>query len=235
MAVKPGAVEAEHMVPVGVLAHHFDNIEQQRGAARLGMWMFLVTEVLFFGGVFVAYAAYRIWYPHDFEAGSSKLNVLIASINSLILLTSSLTCTLAIHAAQTGNRKQMVRMLAVSAALGLAFLGFKAVEYTQDYHENLIPGPSFNSSEFEHEGANPQRVQLFFLFYYFMTGLHVIHLAVGVGLLIWLTVLAQKGWIPPERYVVVEVTGLYWHFVDLMWMFLLPLLYLAGSHHSLHF
>jgi cytochrome c oxidase subunit 3 len=126
-------------------------------------------------------------------------------------------------------------MLALSALLGLGFLGFKAVEYTQDYYEGLIPGPSFNSSEFVAEGANPQRVQLFFLFYYFMTGLHVLHLAVGVGLLIWLTVLAQKGWLPPERYVTVEVTGLYWHFVDLMWMFLLPLLYLAGHHESLHF
>jgi cytochrome c oxidase subunit 3 len=215
----------------GVLAHHFDNIEQQRSAGRLGMWMFLVTELLFFGGIFSAYAAYRIWYPADFEAGSSKLNVWIATINSLLLLTSSLTITLAIYAARQGRREAMLRNLMLTALLGIGFLGFKAVEYSADFEEHLVPGPSFNtSSEFWAPEVNTQRVQLFFLFYYCMTIIHVIHLAVGIALVLWLYGRARSGWITPERFHVVEVTSLYWHFVDLMWLFLLPLLYLAGTH-----
>jgi cytochrome c oxidase subunit 3 len=213
-----------------VLAHHFDNIEQQRASARLGMWMFLATEMMFFGGLFVAYTAYRIWYPEAFEAGSSKLNVLIAGINTFFLLTSSLTFTLAVVATKANNRKQQARMLALTALLGLAFLGMKAVEYTQDFHENLVPGSHFNNEEFAKEGVNPYRVQLFFMFYYIMTGFHVAHLAVGIGLVIWLFGYSVNNRIPPERYNLVEVTCLYWHFVDLAWMFLLPLLYLAGAH-----
>jgi cytochrome c oxidase subunit 3 len=214
-----------------VLAHHFDNIEQQRGTGRLGMWMFLVTELLFFGGIFTAYAAYRIWYPVDFEAGSSKLNVAIATINSFLLLTSSLTITMAIYAARQGRRQVMLNLLLWTALLGIAFLGFKAYEYYSDWEEHLIPGRYFNTSaEFWGPEVNPYRVQLFFLFYYCMTIIHVIHLIVGIGLVLWLYERGRAGWITPERFHVVEITSLYWHFVDLMWLFLLPLLYLAGKH-----
>jgi cytochrome c oxidase subunit 3 len=214
----------------GVLAHHFDDIEQQRRACRLGMWLFLATEVLFFGGIFAAYAAYRLWYPAEFAAGGSSLNVLIAGINSVILLTSSLTITLAIHATRDGHQKAAARLLLLTTLLGVAFLGFKAREYFVDYEERLIPGPSFNSEEFAHQGLIPARVQLFFMFYYCMTGIHVIHLAVGVGFVGWLWSLAAAGQIQAERYNLIEVTSLYWHFVDLMWFFLVPLLYLAGPH-----
>lgn len=221
----------------GALAHHFDDLEQQHGAARLGMWMFLGTEVLFFGGVFVAYTAYRIWYPADFEAASSKLNILIATINSLILLTSSLTITFAIYAARAGRTKALRGFLLATWLLGTAFLAFKAREYYLDYEEHLIPGPSFAKHEFEGmringEEVSPARVQLFFMFYYSMTGIHVLHLIVGVGLVMWLWGRARQGDLLGDRYISVEITSLYWHFVDLVWLFLVPLLYLAGPHNT---
>lgn len=230
----------------GVMAHHFDTLEQQHGAQRLGVWVFLVTEVLFFGAIFAAYTAYRIWYPAEFEAGSSKLNVLIAGINSLLLLTSSLTITLAIHAAHEGRQDALKRFLMITSLLAIAFLGLKAREYYLDYEEHLIPGKLFETptaagtsptEEFEEMNVNPRQVQLFFMFYYCMTGLHVLHMIVGVGLILWLYLLAKRGFFKPkERYVSVEVTSLYWHFVDMMWFFLVALLYVAGSHttHQLH-
>jgi cytochrome c oxidase subunit 3 len=259
----------------GVLAHHFDTMEQQQGAARLGMWMFLVTEVLFFGGIFVAYTAYRIWYPKDFEAGSSRLNILIGTINSLLLLTSSLTITLAIHAAHEGRQDALRQWLLVTIGLGLLFLGFKTREYQLDFEEHLIPGRLFNqapaghgharddknatgtegsprgptesanaartdleepgspAAEFRAKGVNPARVQLFFVFYYCMTGLHVLHMVVGIGLIAWLYHLARKNYfVPQDRFIYVEVTSLYWHFVDMIWFFLMALLYCAGPHSS---
>jgi cytochrome c oxidase subunit III len=224
----------------GVMAHHFDTLEQQQGAHRLGIWLFLVTEVLFFGGIFVAYTAYRIWYPKEFEAGSGKLNVLIAGINSLLLLASSLTITLAIHAAHEGRQAALKCYLLITISLAVAFLGFKAREYYLDYQEHLIPGKLFETpveggkspaAEFEEEGANPRQVQLFFMFYYCMTGFHVLHMIVGIGLIGWLYILAKRGFFKPkERYVSIEVTSLYWHFVDMMWFFLVALLYVAGPH-----
>jgi cytochrome c oxidase subunit III len=224
----------------GALAHHFDSMEQQQGSARLGMWAFLVTEVLFFGGIFVAYTAYRLWYPVEFEIGSSKLNVLIGGINSFLLLTSSLTITLAIHAAQEVRQADLKKWLLVTIGLALTFLCFKAREYYLDYQEHLIPGRLFETptegglspaEEVAKESANPNQVQLFFLFYYCMTGLHVLHMLVGIGLIAWLYFLAKRNYFRfSERYVYVEVTSLYWHFVDLIWFFLMALLYCAGHH-----
>jgi cytochrome c oxidase subunit III len=228
----------------GVLHHHFDNIEQQKGTHLLGMWAFLVTEAMFFGGVIAAYTAYRIWYPKDFEAASSKLNVLIAGINSILLLTSSFTITLAIHAAQKCDRKALMRYLFITAFLGIAFLGFKAREYYNDYREHLIPGSMFKTAaedgktpteEFTHEGVNPARVQLFYMFYYCMTGLHVLHMIVGIGIMLWLLHLARTGFFHhPDRATSVEVTSLYWHFVDMVWFFLVAILYCAGPHDLSH-
>jgi cytochrome c oxidase subunit 3 len=240
MAVEPSVLAPQAPVahaghgPHGTHAHHFDNWEQQRGAERLGMWMFLATEVLFFGGVMAAYTVYRLWFPVEFEAGSSRLNVLIAGINSVLLLTSSLTITLAIYAAKAGRRRDLRRYLGLTILLGLAFLGFKAVEYTTDYREGLIPGPNFTRDGWASPDLNLYRVQLFFIFYYVMTGLHVIHMLAGIGVLIYLYVRAARDDIAPDKYVAIEVTSLYWHFVDIVWMFLLPLLYLAGTHHGLH-
>ncbi len=228
----------------GVLHHHFDTIEQQKGSHMLGMWAFLVTEAMFFGGVMAAYTAYRIWYPKDFEAASSKLNVAIAGINSFLLLLSSFTITLAIHAAQRCDRKWLMRYLMLTALLGIGFLGFKAREYYNDYREHLIPGAMFTTAaedgkvpgeEFKHEGANPARVQLFYMFYYSMTGLHVLHMVVGISIILWLWHLARTGFFHhPDRATSVEVTSLYWHFVDMVWFFLVAILYCAGPHDLSH-
>jgi len=240
----------------GALKHHFEDIEQQRGAERLGMWMFLATEVLFFGGVFLAYTVYRIWYPKDWAAASSQLNVLVAGINTVLLLTSSLTITFAIRAAQLGNRKALMNFLAITGLLGAGFMCFKAYEYNQDYEEGLVPfcknfgeelvhdpddkdhshaaTTTFNQ-QWEKKGIAPQRIRLFMSFYFIMTGIHGLHIIIGIGAIFYLWYRAYMGWITADRYVGVEVTSLYWHLVDAIWLFLMPLLYLAGSHHSLHF
>ena len=237
----------------GALKHHFEDIEQQRGAERLGMWMFLATEILFFGGIFMAYTIYRFMYARDFADISGRLNVLVAGINTLLLLTSSMTMMFAIRAAQLGRRKQLMNMLLISALLGAGFMGFKAYEYSQDYHEGLMPWMSnFGQVPIhdpDHPGSpdktlneqwaakdvSPNRVRLFMTFYFIMTGIHGLHLIIGIGVILYLWVRAYLGWITPDRYVAVEVTSLYWHLVDAIWLFLMPLLYLAGPHHSLHF
>lgn len=250
-----------------IVAHHFNNLRQQQSSVRLGMWLFLVTEVLFFAGIICAYTCYRIWYPIEFEAGSSALNPWIAGVNSFLLLTSSLTMSLAIRSAYSGSKSGLKLWLATTILLGSTFLCFKAREYYNDYVEGLVPNPQKvqrlsdsgvplpgNESVFgqklkaaleekhyykEHpeklEEINFDRAQLFFIFYYSMTGLHVVHMIVGLGLLSWQFLLASLGFFAPkERYVYVEVLGLYWHFVELVWIFLLPLLYMAGHHHLDH-
>jgi cytochrome c oxidase subunit 3 len=240
-------------VGAGALKHHFEDIEQQRGAERLGMWMFLATEILFFGGIFLAYTIYREKYARDFADISGRLNVLVAGINTLLLLTSSLTMMFAIRAVQLGDRRALMRNLAFTAILGSGFMGFKAYEYAQDYEEGLVPWASNFGKEkvhdpeshgaadrtlleqWEEKGVSPQRVRLFMTFYFVMTGIHGLHLIIGIGCILYLWVRAYLGWLTPDRYVAVEVTSLYWHLVDGIWLFLMPLLYLAGPHHSLHF
>lgn len=242
------------------VAHHFNNILQQQATVRLGMWLFLITEVLFFGGAFCAYTVYRVWFPREFEAGSAALNVGIASVNTFLLLTSSLTITLAIRSAYHASQSGLKVWLMATIILGSMFLGLKGREYYLDYEEGLIPTgatmwvqekdearntyemvekPVFavnvekvlHKEHFDTHAINMARVQLFFIFYYVMTGLHVIHMIIGLGLLIWQYILASMGFFKfGERYVYIEVMSLYWHFVDMVWMFLLPLLYLCGPH-----
>ena len=229
-------MSAEHPL----LAHHFDDIEQQRGAETLGMWVFLATEVLIFGGLFTGYFVYRSWYPRDFEAVSARLNVLIGAVNTVVLLTSSLTMALSVYAVRTGRQRMLLHGLTLTAVLGTAFLVLKAVEYYADYRDGLVPNTApFDAPEHQREWAeaqvSPQKVILFLMFYYVMTGLHAVHLTVGIGLMAWLIVRARGGTLSPERYVPVEVCGLYWHFVDVVWIFLLPLLYLTGTHHPADF
>jgi cytochrome c oxidase subunit III len=216
-----------------ILAHHFENLEQQRETETFGMWLFLATEILIFGALITAYAIYRVRYPHDFEAASSKLNVLIGSINTIVLLSSSLTMVLSAHAVRTGQQKMLLTCLTLTIVLGGTFLGLKALEYYLDYKENLVPGLAFEPGEWMAlmPPVNPQRVKLMLVFYYIMTGLHAVHMLVGMGLLVWLIARARRGTLTPVSYMAVEVVGLYWHFVDIVWIFLLPLLYLTGTHH----
>ncbi len=212
-----------------VLAHHFEDLEQQHEAAALGMWAFLATEVLVFGALFIGYASYRALYPDAFARASAHLNVWIAGSNTIILLASSLTMALAVYGAQVGRRGLLTACLVLTALLGTAFMVLKAVEYSLDYRDHLVPGLAFRTEAWE----QPQQVQLFLLFYYIMTGLHALHLTIGIAVVAVVAVLAWLGRFTAQYYSPVEVTGLYWHFVDVIWIFLLPLLYLIGSHTQL--
>jgi cytochrome c oxidase subunit 3 len=211
------------------LAHHFRDQRQQHAAATLGMWIFLATEVMVFGALFTGYTAYRAKYPQEFAAASGELNLTLGAINTVVLLTSSLTMALAVRGAQVGQRKLLVNALVLTALLGTAFLVIKGFEYREDFDKNLVPRLAFQEMEWTAEGLNPQQVQLFLLFYYIMTGLHALHLIIGIAIILILAVAAARGQFSPGYYSPVEVGGLYWHFVDVVWIFLLPLLYLIGT------
>ena len=208
------------------LAHHFDDMEQQREASSLGMWLFLVTEVMFFGGMFTTYMVYRTFYPEAFAGASHHLNLVLGGTNTLVLICSSLTMALAVVGAQTGNRKMQVCFLVLTILLGLTFLGIKGVEYYHKFEEHLVPGPNFRYPE----GHHGLQMQLFFSIYFAMTGMHALHMVIGIGVLTVLLFLASRGRFTPEYHSPMELTGLYWHFVDIVWIFLFPLLYLIERH-----
>jgi cytochrome c oxidase subunit 3 len=205
------------------LAHQFDDPAQQHEASSLGMWAFLLTEIMFFGGLFVGYTVYRTAYPAGFIAGSQHLDVLLGTINTAVLISSSLTMALSVHAAQVGHRQLLTRFVLLTMLLGLVFLGIKGYEYWHKYHESLVPGIRFS-----YDGPYPSQVQLFLVCYFLMTGLHALHMVIGLGMLTILAVLAWRGAFSPAYSTPVELIGLYWHFVDIVWIFLYPLLYLLG-------
>ena len=207
------------------LAHQFDSLGQQTEAATLGMWVFLVTEVLFFGGLFLTYAVYRSFYPAAFSAASHELDILLGGINTAVLITSSLTMALAVHAAQLGQRRLLMIFLVVTMVLGTVFLGIKAVEYYHKFAEHHVPGATF---QFERE--HQRHAQIFFSLYFIMTGLHAVHMIIGIAVLLVMWVWAWRGSITADYAAPIEISGLYWHFVDIVWIFLFPLLYLIGRH-----
>jgi cytochrome c oxidase subunit 3 len=200
-------------------------MEQQRDASSLGMWVFLVTEILFFGGLFLAYTVYRAQYPLAFAEASRHLDITLGTFNTAVLIVSSLTMALAVYSAALGRRKAIIAFLLATMALGGVFLGVKAVEYAHKFHDHLVPGPGFRFP-----GADARQVEMFFSLYFAMTGLHAAHMIIGIGLLTVLVLQARKGRYGPEYHTPVEVSGLYWHFVDIVWIFLFPLLYLIGRH-----
>jgi cytochrome c oxidase subunit 3 len=216
---------AAHAPHHPALAHHFDDLGQQQEAATLGMWVFLLTEILFFGGLFLVYTIYRSWYPEAFAAASHHLDIPLGTINTAVLIASSLTMALAVHAAQLNWRRGIMIFIVLTMILGGVFLGIKAVEYSHKFHEHLVPGALF---QFEAEHVRP--AQIFFSLYFMMTGLHALHMLIGMGLMIWMFVWAHNGTLGDGYYSPVEVVGLYWHFVDIVWIFLFPLLYLIGRH-----
>lgn len=216
---------SEHTDAIVTHAHQFDDLRQQQESATLGMWVFLVTEIMFFGGLFAAYAVYRSAYHDRFAAGSHHLNIVLGAFNTAVLILSSLTMAMAVHSAQTGRRKALVRFLLLTMLLGSVFLGVKAYEYHHKWEEHLVPG-----IHFAYEGPGAPEVQLFFFFYFGMTGMHALHMVIGLGLLTYLALKARAGAFPPQYYNPVEAIGLYWHFVDIVWIFLFPLLYLIGRH-----
>jgi cytochrome c oxidase subunit 3 len=221
------------------LEEQYRDLEQQHETAALGMWVFLATEVLFFGALFLGLSAYRYRYPEAFEKASEKLNWIIGGVNTLVLLVSSLTMVLAVHYAKLGRRNSLVLFLTLTALLGVSFLCLKGLEYYTDYRDNLIPGWRFNDSEWvANEGLAPDQVphvKLFLLFYWIMTGTHALHVTIGIAVVLTMLVLARRGHFSPVYYSPVDVTGLYWHFVDCVWIFLLPMLYLLGTHTSQDF
>jgi cytochrome c oxidase subunit 3 len=220
---KHAAAHADHHP---ALQHQFENLEQQAESSTLGMWIFLVTEVMFFGGLFMAYLLYRVWYPVAWAIGSLELDIYLGGINTVVLIGSSLTMALAVRAAQTGFPRATVGWLLATMTLGLTFLVIKGFEYAHKYHEHHIPGPGF-----EVEGPHASPVEIFLSLYFAMTGLHALHMVIGFGLLSVIAWMAWKRRFSPSWYTPVEMAGLYWHFVDIVWIFLFPLLYLVDRAH----
>ena len=218
------------------LQHHFEDLGQQHSSANLGMWTFLGTEVMFFGGLFTGFIVYRFIDPTAFAAACRQLDVQLGTINTFVLLTSSLTMALAVHAGQLGHAKGQVRYLLLTMLLATAFLGIKSFVYYEEYHKHLVPGPHFSTAALTiPAGATPlviKQTELFFVFYFFMTGLHAFHMIIGIGVMIWMAILASRGRFTREYHTPLELTGLYWHFVDMVWVFLFPLLYLIDLHHK---
>jgi cytochrome c oxidase subunit 3 len=207
------------------LKSHFDDLEQQFEASAFGMWLFLVTEILFFGGLFTAYLIYRTQYPAAFAGASHQLNLVLGAVNTAVLISSSLTMAMAVWGAQLGRRNTQVVFLLLTMVLGFVFLGIKSVEYAHKFQEGLVPGTGFR-----YEGSDPVHAQLFFSLYFVMTGLHALHMIIGIGIMAVLTVMAWRGRFTRAYHTPVEVSGLYWHFVDIVWIFLFPLLYLIDRH-----
>ena len=211
--------------PPHPVAHQFDDREQQFEASELGMWIFLLTEVMFFGGILVAYAIYFVSYTEAFEAASNHLSLSLGALNTVVLLSSSFTMARAVHAAQRESRESQIRWLRNTMVLGVIFLVIKAYEYASKFSEGFLPGRSFS-----YEGAQASLHELFLSFYFTLTGLHAIHMVIGIGLLFSLWIMARGDRFTSSYYTPVEMTGLYWHFVDLVWIFLFPMLYLLGRH-----
>jgi cytochrome c oxidase subunit 3 len=210
------------------LQHHFDDMHQQFDSATLGMWVFLLTEIMFFGGMFGAYTVYRTMYPAAFHTTSQFMDPMWGCINTIVLIVSSLSMALAVRAAQLGQRKALMILLWVTIFFGLCFLGVKAIEYHAHWVEQKVPGLNFTYDEY------PQyfhQAQIMFCFYFFMTGFHAVHMIVGVGIMLTMFLMAKKGTFSPQYYTPIEISGLYWHFVDIVWIFLFPLLYLIGRTH----
>ena len=235
MASSTTGTHAVHDTPAGHgahghnpnLQHHFYSMEQQLEASTLGMWLFLVTEVMFFGGMFLAYIIYRVMYPEAWILGSNHLNVPMGAANTAVLICSSLTMALAVRAAQTGNRSGQILNLILTIVFGSVFLVVKYFEYAEKFEHHLVPGPHFDMA-LEH--ANQQ--QIFFSIYFMMTGIHALHMVVGIGLMLVILAMAWRGRFSADYYTPVEMSGLYWHFVDIVWIFLFPLLYLLGAHYT---
>jgi cytochrome c oxidase subunit 3 len=301
---------AQEYHPPG-LQHHFEDMGQQQESDSIGMWMFLVQEIMFFGGLFTVYLVFRSRYPMAFAAGSNHLDAFYGGLNTLVLIVSSLTMALAVRAAQMGQRNLQVGLLILTMIFGTVFLGVKAIEYTAKYHEGIVPvaglnlktdkeladsdehsgtasvpvgrqdpNESLSTAEGERPGGHKEyknlkgdfiwddvslavqaqqggyltdaekigyfangeispakfrdKVQIFFWIYFVMTGLHAVHMIIGLGLLMWLTWKAWRGTYSADYYAPVEMSGLYWHFVDIVWIFLFPLLYLLGRHFIAH-
>jgi len=209
----------------GPLDHHFETLEQQNETCSIGMWAFLVQEVMFFGGLFACYIVFRYVYPEAYQWGSDHLDVKLGTFNTAVLIGSSLTMALGVRCAQIGQKGRTAGFILLTMLLACVFLGVKWVEYGHKFHDGLIPGVAWDPGP----GA-PNGSRTFFGLYFAMTGMHALHMIVGLVLMTFVAVRSLRGRYSPQNYIGVEVLGLYWHFVDLVWIFLFPLLYLLGRH-----
>ncbi|HEX8027602.1 MAG TPA: cytochrome c oxidase subunit 3 family protein [Vicinamibacterales bacterium] len=252
-------VDHGHAAHHPALQHHFDTMSQQKEAAVIGMWVFLLTEILFFGGLFVAYMIYRIWYFDAFAEASRRLSLFWGGLNTAVLIGSSLTMAMAVRSAQTNQRRATVNWLVLTMILGSVFLGVKVIEYSDKFANYEIPGAHYDwmyherhAAGAEHAGAEggaaeaaaggehrqlrlnedqlQRTTQLYFSLYFTMTGLHALHMIIGIGIMLVITWMAWKGKFDEHYFTPVEMAGLYWHFVDIVWIFLFPLLYLVERH-----
>jgi cytochrome c oxidase subunit 3 len=240
IATHPEQVHESHEHPP-YLRHHFATVEQQRETSSFGMWLFLLTEIMFFGGLFAAYLIYRNWYYPAFVAGSHQLSIVLGGINTVVLICSSFTMAMGVYSAELRQRKALVGWLLATILLGVAFLGIKADEYHEKWEKHHVPGLNFSVSDFTH--VNPQypldkalpldmaeKTQVYFSLYFAMTGMHALHMVIGISILIALVVRAWGGAYTEGHMTTIENFGLYWHFVDIVWIFLFPLLYLISRH-----
>ncbi len=229
------------------LRHHFETVAQQRESASFGMWLFLLTEIMFFGGLFMAYLIFRNWFNPAFVAGSHQLSVPLGTANTAILITSGFFMALAVHAAEVGRKSALVWYLILTTIFGIAFLGVKYVEYHEKWEQSHIPGIKFSIADFVHPKPDKEgklrdkplpvdmaeKTEIYFFLYFAMTGMHAVHMIIGIALLAWLIVRAHRGEFTggsPNYVAPIENFGLYWHFVDIVWIFLFPLLYLINLH-----
>jgi cytochrome c oxidase subunit III len=217
------------------LQHHFRDMEQQRETSTFGMWIFLITEIMFFGGMFCAYLIYRLSYYQAWVDGSQRMDITLGATNTAVLIFSSLTMAMAVHSAQLGRRKLIIIFLILTLILGATFLGIKAVEYHDHWKNHEVPGQYFSGLDAEgHDKGwrDVQHTSLYFALYFAMTGMHALHMIIGAGLLTWLIVAASKNKFNSSYFSPVENVGLYWHFVDIVWIYLFPLLYLISKKHT---
>jgi cytochrome c oxidase subunit III len=205
-----------------VLAHHFASLEVQNHAARLGMWLFLATEILLFAGLFTCYAFYRYLFPEAWALGSRHLDLWMGTVNTLVLITSSWTAAMAVHFARHGNNRMVALMFLVTIGFALVFLVIKAFEYSHKFHELALPGRYYGLQDIQAPG-----ITLFFTVYFLSTGLHALHVIIGMSVLTWLMFRAMRGQFGPRKFTAVELGSMYWHLVDLVWIFLFPMLYLV--------
>jgi cytochrome c oxidase subunit III len=229
--------QTAHTAHVPGLAHHFVSMEQQKEAGTIGMWLFLLTEIMFFGGLFLAYTIYRATYPEGFSYGSHLLNVPLGGTNTVVLILSSLTMAMAVYNSQLGNKKRLLLFLTVTLLLGVVFLVIKYFEYKSKIDDHLFPAaalfnPTIGSTGHSVPLELKQPVQVFLWIYFMMTGLHAVHMIVGIGILGTLILMTLRGKFTKDYNSPIEISGLYWHFVDIVWIFLFPLLYLTGFHIS---
>ncbi len=232
------------------LAHHFEDRSQQDEAHSLGIWVFLATEIMFFGGLFLAFTIYHVLYPDAFGLASSRLDVTWGVINTIVLLFSSFTMAMAVHSAQVGNQKKLIGFLVVTLLCAVAFMGIKSIEWTEKFQHHLVPGPNFefvlndphaaaaghplSTQHMEAALARDPHVerhaQMFFVIYFCLTGLHGVHVIIGMGVIIWMIIRARKREFSSQWSTPIELTGLYWHLVDVIWIYLFPLIYLIHRH-----